>query len=86
MICPPKRNSKTPWPKARRRWLAGVRQIVETVYAKLFQTFRLDRERPHDLSGFGARLAAKIALHNFCIWWNEHLGRPLWAFTDLVDW
>jgi len=46
----------------------------------------LDRERPHELSGFQARLAAKIALHNFCIWLNEQLGRPRLAFTDLVDW
>jgi hypothetical protein len=86
VICPPKRNSQTPWPKPWRRWLAGVRQIVETVYDKLFHTFRLDRERPHDLSGFRGRLAAKIALHNFCIWLNEQLGRPRLAFTDLVDW
>ena len=86
VICPPKRNSKTPWPKRLRRWLAGVRQIVETVYEKLHHTFRLDRERPHDLSGLQARLAAKIALHNFCIWLNEQLGRPRLAFTDLVDW
>jgi hypothetical protein len=62
-----------------------VRQSVETVYDKLFPTVRLDRERPHDLSGFRARLAAKIALHNFCIWVNEQLGRPRLAFTDLVD-
>ena len=86
VICPPKRNSKTPWPKRLRRWLAGIRQMVETVYEKLHHTFRLDRERPHDLSGFQARLAAKIALHNFCIWLNEQLGRPRLAFTDLVDW
>ena len=86
VICPPKRNSKTPWPKRLRRWLAGVRQMVETVYEKLHHTFRLDRERPHELSGFQARLAAKIALHNFCIWLNEQLGRPRLAFTDLVDW
>src|SRR5262249_43790727 len=86
VICPPKRNSKTPWPKRLRRWLAGVRQMVETVYEKLHHTFRLDRERPHDLSGFQVRLAAKIALHNFCIWLNEQLGRPRLAFADLVAW
>jgi hypothetical protein len=86
VICPPKRNSRGPWPKRLRRWLAGVRQIVETVYEKLWHTFRLDRERPHDLSGFQARLAAKMALHNFCIWLNEQLGRPRLAFADLVDW
>ena len=33
-----------------------------------------------------ALVAAKIALHNFCMWLNEHLGRPRLAFTDLVDW
>jgi hypothetical protein len=86
VLCPPKRNSKTPWPKRLRRWLAGVRQRVETVYEKLHHTFRLDRERPHALSGLQARLAAKSALHNFCIWLNEQLGRPRLAFTDLVDW
>ena len=86
VICPPKRNSRAPWPKRLRRWLAGVRQIVETVYEKLWHTFRLARERPHDLRGFQARLAAKMALHNFCIWVNEQLGRPRLAFVDLVNW
>ena len=86
VICPPKRHSRGPWPKRLRRWRAGVRQIVETVYEKLWHTFRLDRERPHDLSGFQVRLAAKMALHNFCIWLNEQLGRPRLAFADWVNW
>jgi hypothetical protein len=86
VLCPPKRTSRRRWPKSLRRWLAGVRQIVETVYEKLHHTFRLDRERPHELSGLQARLAAKIALHNFCIWLNEQLGRPRLAFADLVHW
>ena len=86
VLCPPKSNSRSPWPKRLRRWLAGVRQMVETVYEKLHHPFRLDRERPHDLSGFQARLAAKMALHNFCMWLNGQLGRPQLAFTDLVDW
>jgi hypothetical protein len=59
--------SRTPWPKALRRWLASIRQIVETVFEKLHNLFRLNRERPHDLSGFQARLAAKMALSNFCV-------------------
>lgn len=84
--CPPKRNSHQPWSTRMRRWLAGVRQIVETVYDKVHHTFGLSRERPHDLTGFQARLAAKMALHNFCIWLNEQLGRPGLTFADLVDW
>ena len=32
------------------------------------------------------RLTAKIALHNFCIWFNQQLERPNLAFADLIDW
>jgi len=86
IVHPPKRNSHAPWPKRLRRWLAGIRQIVETVYDKLLNAFGLHRERPHELSGVRARLAARVALHNFCIWLNEQLGRPRLAFADLLGW
>jgi hypothetical protein len=49
-------------------------------------TLRLDRERPHQLAGFQARLAAKVALHNFCIWLNGQLGRQPLAFAELLGW
>lgn len=85
-VYPPKRTAQNPWPKALRRWLAGLRQMIETVVDKLWNTFRLDRERPHTLMGVFTRLAAKIALHNFCIWLNRQLGRPDLAFADLLGW
>jgi len=86
VICPPRRTSHRPWSKAWRRWHASIRQIVETVYDKLHYTFRLGRERPHDVTGFQARLAAKVTLHNFCIWLNVQRGRARLAFADLLDW
>ncbi len=86
VIHSPKRNGRKPWPKRLRRWLAGLRQIVESVYDKLINTFGLHRERPHDMAGLRARLAARMALHNFCIWLNEQLGRPRLAFADLLQW
>src|SRR5579864_2442267 len=86
VISPPHQRSKKHWPKEWRRWLAGLRQVVETIYDKLLNTFRLGRERPHDLTGFQARLAAKISLHNFCIWFNGQLGREPLAFADLLAW
>jgi hypothetical protein len=86
VIHPPKRNSREPWPKGLRRWLADIRQIVETVYDKLFNTFGLYRERPPELGGLRARLAARVALHNFCMWLNDKLGRPRLAFADLLGW
>jgi hypothetical protein len=39
VVHPPKHNSKKPWSKPLRRWIAGIRQIVETVYEKLFNVF-----------------------------------------------
>ncbi len=87
VIHPPKRNSrKRSWSKRLREWVAGIRQIVESVYDKLFNTFGLWRERPHELQGLRARLAARVALHNFCIWLNDQLGRPRLAFADLLGW
>jgi hypothetical protein len=86
VICPPTRSSTQAWPKPWRRWLAGIRQVVETIFDKLFHTFRLDRERPHALAGLQARVAAKIALHNFCPWLNDQFGRPPLAFAELIAW
>ena len=86
VIHPPKRNSKKPWSKRLRRWVVSIRQIVESTYDKLFNTFGLWRERPHELEGLRARLAARMALHDFCIWLNDQLGRPRLAFADLLGW
>jgi hypothetical protein len=86
VITEPQVNSPEVWPKAWRGWLHSTRQIIETVYDKLMSFFRLDRERPHDLTGFQANLAAKVALHNFCIWLNKRLGRAPLAFAELLDW
>ena len=66
--------------------MARIRQIVESVYEKLFNVFGLWRERPYELQGLRARLAARVALHNFCIWLNDQLGRPRSAFADLLGW
>lgn len=86
VVCKPRKTARLRWPKPLRRWLASLRQIIESVYEKLLHTFRLERERPHTMSGFQARLTATAALHNFCIWLNRQLGRPSLAFADLIDW
>jgi hypothetical protein len=75
-----------PWDRGLRRWIASARQIIETVFDKLHHTFRLRDERPHLLDGFQVRLAAKITLHNFCIFLNRSLGRKNLQFADLWDW
>jgi len=86
VICPPQTGSKREWPKPLKRWLAGLRQIVETVNDRLLTACRLDHERPHAMDGLRARLAAKVGLHNFCLGLNRQLGRPGLAVADLIDW
>ena len=63
-----------------------MRQSVETVYDNVPQAFGLSPERPQAWSGFQGRLAAKMALHTFCLGLNEPLGRPSLACADLVEW
>lgn len=86
VVAPPQANSRRAWSAAWRKWLARRRQVVESVFDRLLGACRLERERPHDLTGFRARLAAKVALHNSCCWLNRSHARPLLAFADLVDW
>jgi hypothetical protein len=87
VIVPPKDSSvNRRWSRALRRQMASLRQIVETTIGALESYFGLQRDRPHQLSGLRVRLAAKMALHNFCIWLNRQLGRPDLAFADLIRW
>jgi hypothetical protein len=85
-LAPPERTHRQRWPRPWRRLHARMRQIVETVAEKLQRHFRLATERPHALSGFQARLAASVALHNVCIWLNRQHGRADLQFADLLDW
>lgn len=86
VVAPPQGGSHHGWPPDERRWLAGKRQIVETVIGRLESAFRLEAERPHELDGFLARLAAKMALHNVCLWFNRRDGQPLLALATLFGW
>lgn len=86
VISPPQTGSKAAWPKPLKRWLAGLRQIIESVNGRLLHDFRLEHDRPHTLDGWQARLAAKIGLHNVCLWFNRQSGQPDLALAELIAW
>lgn len=86
VISPPQTGRNRAWSKPWKTWLARIRQVIETVNDRLLTTFGLDHERPHQLGGLLARVAATIGLHNVCLWLNRQLGRPDLAFADLIDW
>jgi Transposase DDE domain len=86
VLAPPQQHAAAAWSRPVRRQHAGWRQIVETVHCRLLTSFRLERERPHTLRGIQARLAAKVALHNLCLWLNHLAGQPLLALATIIDW
>jgi hypothetical protein len=71
-------------PRAQRRWLSAARQVVETTFANLSETFGLKYPGAHSTWGLLMRVAAKVAAHNLGIMINRLLGRPDFAFATLI--
>jgi hypothetical protein len=85
VICAPLPNSKRVWPKALRRWLAGHRQVMETVTDRVLAACGVLRLRPHGPTALQARVAAAVALFNACAAINRDHGRPWLTVIDLVE-
>ena len=84
VIASPPQNAKNAWQSHQKQWLASHRQIVETVFARLTQTFGLKRINAHSDWGKVTRLAAKMAAYNIGVWFNRILGRPDGAVETLI--
>jgi hypothetical protein len=67
----------------RRRW-SGVRQVVETTFAHLSESFGLKYPGAHSVWGLLTRVAAKVAAYNLGLLMNRLLGRPGFAFATLI--
>jgi hypothetical protein len=85
VVSPPQTGSARAWSKPWKTWLAGIRQVIETVNERLLFTCGLDRERPHALDGLQARLAAAIGLHNLRCWLNQRDDRGWLQVADLLE-
>lgn len=84
VITIPPHNAPDAWTRPDRQWLRTHRQIVDTVFARLSQTFSLQRLNAHSRSGQLTRLAAITAAYNFGLWLNQRQGRPLGALATLI--
>jgi hypothetical protein len=87
-VCTPQHGSRAAraWSPEWGRWLAQLRQPIESVVERLLEPFRLEKERPHTWTGFQARLAAKAALHNVCIWLARRQHLPDLSLAALLEW
>src|SRR5215475_12004521 len=71
-------------PRAQRHWLSAARQVVETTFANLSETFGLKYPGAHSTWGLLMPVAAKVAAYNLGIMLNRLLGRPDFAFATLI--
>jgi hypothetical protein len=65
-------------------WFSALRQVVETVFAHLCDSFGLKYPGAHTTWGLITRIAAKLAAYAVGIDINRMLGRPDFAFATLI--
>ena len=71
-------------PRAERHWFSSARQVVDTTFANLTESFGLKYPGAHSTWGLLTRVAAKVAAYNLGIMINRLLGRPDFAFATLI--
>jgi hypothetical protein len=71
-------------PRELGRWFASIRQVVETAFAHLCDSFGLKYPGAHTKWGLITRVAAKLAAYNVGIRINRDLGRPDFSFATLI--
>lgn len=69
---------------AARHWWSATRQVVETTFAHLTESFGLKYPGAHTSWGLLTRVAAKVAAYNLGIVLNRLFGRPDFAFATLI--
>jgi hypothetical protein len=72
------------WTPSACRQHAGLRQVIEGVFAILDGVFGLKRVNAHSQWGQYTRLAAKAAAYNMALLLNRLLNRPLLAVATLL--
>ena len=69
-------------PQGAARWVASLRQVVETVFHTLSARFGLTFPRARTYWGLLTRLGAKIAAFNLAVYVNLLFNRPMFAIFD----
>jgi hypothetical protein len=65
-------------------WFSALRQVVETAFANLCDSFGLRYPGAHTTWGLITRIAAKLAAYTVGVDINRMLGRPDFAFATLI--
>jgi hypothetical protein len=71
-------------PRELGEWFSRLRQVVETAFSHLCESFGLKYPGAHTKWGLITRVAAKLAAYNVGIRINRALERPDFAFATLI--
>jgi hypothetical protein len=66
ILAPPRKDSRQPWPKGRRRWIGRMRRRIETVFSVLSTVFHIEQPGAHSLAGLVSRLSTRLLAYNLC--------------------
>ena len=67
-----------------RKWFSSLRQVIETTFSCLCNSFGLQFPGAHTRWGLLMRIAAKLAAHNLGMLINRTYGRPDFASATLI--
>lgn len=84
VLSKPASRQRRQWSAAAHRWFSSLRQIVETVNARLTGVFDLHHLMAHSYWGQLTRIAARLAAYNLGLFFNRLLDRPLGALETLL--
>lgn len=84
LLTPRRKNQREQLPATLTLAINHFRQIIETINSQLVGQFRLQQNRAKSISGFCARVQAKLTAHTLGLYLNHRLGRPLRALMDLA--
>lgn len=69
-------NSKSPFSKEWKQWIASHRRRIETTFSQLKEQFHAERVLAKSFRGLCTRLVSKIFAHNLCYVLQASFGKP----------
>ncbi len=84
LLTPKRKNQREQLPAALTQAIAHSRQIIETVNSQLVGHLHLQRNHAKSVSGWCARVQAKLTAHTVGLYLNRLLGQPPLALKPLA--
>ena len=75
VLAPPRKDSRTPWPKELRQTVSRLQRNIETALSILAVVFHVERPNARSLQGLVCRISTRILAYNLCFVMNKYLAQ-----------